>query len=133
MSSVNKRKEAVTSEEVLPGKKKLSRQARYNKKRKLEKEQILLFPVEPNIPIPTSINDIVFDPNRVYITSSYFMTILFTYYVRYVAFVWQIGRVRVYYATIGTWFIQYAKNSFIHEKNINLYISCAMWSWRLAF
>ena len=38
MSSVNKRKEAVTSEEALPGKKKLSRQARYNKKRK---EQIL--------------------------------------------------------------------------------------------
>ena len=51
MSSNNKgREETATSEEV----KKLSRQARYNRKRKLEKEQILLFPVEPNIPIPTN-------------------------------------------------------------------------------
>ena len=40
------REETATSEEVLPGKKKLSRQARYNK---LEKEQILLFPVEPTV------------------------------------------------------------------------------------
>jgi len=57
------REETATSEEVLPGKKKLSRQARYNKKRKLEKEQIILFPVEPNIPIPSPINNIVFGKN----------------------------------------------------------------------
>ncbi|CAG8620279.1 2438_t:CDS:2, partial [Racocetra persica] len=48
--------------------KKLSRHARYNKKRRLGKEQISTLPMDHNLPIaPTialTINDITFDPNR---------------------------------------------------------------------
>ena len=46
--------------------KKLSRHARYNKKRRLEKEQSLTLLMEPNILI-SPINNIIFDTNRVYI------------------------------------------------------------------